>query len=133
MATCDPQALMESAKCFALIPSGQLQVLSISLLRQISLAVNPMADTSPQALMASASCFACLSAGQLAIIQTQLLCNIADTIGGGGGGASCVLGGAVNPVAAPPAGCTNAMYINSVTSSLWYWNSGTSTWLPLIV
>lgn len=123
---------MDSARSFAPLPGNQLQVITVSLLREILLSVSPMADTSPQALMNSAACLACLNPGQLAIIQTQLLCDLVTAINNISVGSSCVSCSALDPVAVP-AGCTCAFHVNTATSSLWYWNAGTATWLSLIV
>jgi hypothetical protein len=131
MATCDPQVLMTAAKCFAPLPGNQLQILTTALLAEILAAANPMADTSPQALMDAAACFACLNPGQLAIINTQLLCEILNA-GGGGGGNGCILSGAVDPTVAVP-GCTDALYVNRVTGSFWYWDNVLLKWFSLIV
>lgn len=130
MATCNPQLLMDAAACFVPVPGGQLQVLITELLRQILLSSNPMADTSPQSLMEAAKCFVPLNGGQLAAIQTQLLCEILNA-GGGGGGNGCILSGSVDPTVAVP-GCTDALYVNRVTGSFWYWDNALNQWFPLI-
>jgi len=131
MATCNPQPLMDAAKCFAPLPGNQLSVIMVALLVGILKSKDPMADTSPQSLMDAAACFAPLGPGQLQAIQTQLLCEILNA--GGSSGNACITSGNADPVDDPTAGCSNAIYTNLVSGSFWYWDPVHSTWVPLIV
>lgn len=83
-----------------------------------------------QALLDDAGCLSCFTPYQLMLINTQLLSNINE---GGGGGTtnSCLVCGDTDPVAAPDCDC--ALGINRVTGALFYWNSTTASWVPLIV
>lgn len=79
------------------------------------------------ALLAEAKCFQCLSDRELQYVQSQLLCNIEA---GGTGGSGCMLCGLVDPTETPDCDC--ALYYNTVTSSLWYWDGTAASWYPLI-
>lgn len=63
-----------------------MQLLKLSLLRQILLANNPVADTSVQTLLSQANCFTCIPPGMWSLIELVLLTQIVNNGGGGGGG-----------------------------------------------
>jgi len=128
MATCAATTLMHSAREYNGLSDQQLQVLKLALLRQILIALDPMANISASALMASADEFNAMSDHVLQVLQTQLLCEISAT-GVGGGGAGGVLSGSGVPVAAPTS--SSAIYIdkNPAALTVLYWWSGTA-WVP---
>lgn len=82
-----------------------------------------------QALLDQAGCLSCFTPYQLMLINTQLLSNIDE--GGGGTTNSCLVCLDVDPTAAPECEC--ALGINRVSGALFYWNSTTASWVPLIV
>lgn len=128
MATCSTSDLLEDARCFACLSSGELELVNTVLLCRILQANDPMASCDVNDLLADANCFACLLPGQLQLLQTQLLCEILSA--GGGGGSSCISCGAVDPTADP--NCTCALYYNTATSSFWYWDDNLNVWAQLI-
>jgi hypothetical protein len=81
----DPQSLLASANCYLCYQDEPL--LKLGLLRQILLALSPMADTSPQTLLANAKCYLCFgnSDSQLRAMELSLLAQIAQNPGGGSG------------------------------------------------
>jgi hypothetical protein len=71
---CDPQSLLQAAKCFENCTlAGQRDAIKIYLLALIA-GVNP----DPVALMEAARCLTCLQPGQAQAVQTYLLCTIAN-------------------------------------------------------
>lgn len=126
MATCSPQELLGESSCFSCYPEKQLELIKLALLCRWLKILDPMASCSPQELLDDASCFLCLNPGDWNIIQTQLLCEILQA--GGGGGNSCLLCGAVDPVDAPT--CTCAIYYNTVTMRFFIW---VGFWNPIIL
>lgn len=71
---CDPNSLMEQAKCFKCIPNGiQMEI------QTYLLAVIAGGSTDPAVLMEQAKCFRCIPQGMQAEVQTMLLCNIVNS------------------------------------------------------
>lgn len=124
MAT-DRNTLLAETACYSCTSAGVVKVLELGLLRQILLALDPMADTSVNTLLASVPCYACLPAGQQALIGLALLKQIVDTGGGGG-----VEYGIVDPVAAPPG--NSGMFYNTTSGAVWVWNPTTASWDQII-
>lgn len=126
MAVSSPNELMADATCFTCLEDRQTGAIIISLLVQILQHYNPMASSDVDTLMADAVCFTCLEPRQMAAVQLQLLGQIADSVANGG----IVQCGAVDPVADPGVPC--ALYYNTVTSDLFYWDDGAGVWYPLV-
>lgn len=128
MATCSPQELLDSANCFACLTGPQLAIIQTRLLCQI-LQVH---STTPvtcdvQTLLNNAACFWGLTGPQLAVIQTQLLCEILDV----GASTGCLLcSAASDPVAAPACDCS--LFYRRDNGTMWYWDAGSASWVPLI-
>lgn len=129
MATCSASALVVAGKSFIDMKPQQSQAVIISLLCQILQAYNPMATCNVNTLMADAKCFVCLPIQQQIAIQTQLLCEILQ---GGGIGQTCIVcidaDGA--PTEAGPCDCSIAY---NMIGQFWFWNSLTTTWIPISV
>lgn len=64
-------------------------------------------------------------------MTVKLLCEIRDHIGTPSG-VGCLFCGDSDPVDAPTGGCTCAMYYNSTSGGLWYWNDALGVWTQLI-
>ncbi len=123
MAT-DAQSLLTQAQCFECNNANEysLLLMKLSLLQQIVLAQNPMADTSPQTLLANASCFQCYAANPY-MLQLMELALLSQIVGGGSGTGGAGLVGAVDPegvVVATP----GTSYYNTVLFKFWYKLSG---------
>ncbi len=130
MATCSAQELLEASNCLSCLTGPQLAIIQIKLLCQIlqTHQATPVA-CDPQTLLNSAACFWGLTTPQLAVIQTQLLCEILSA--GGAGGVGCLLCSAnADPVVAPVCDC--ALFYRRDNGTMWYWDTGTGTWVPLI-
>jgi hypothetical protein len=69
---CDPNALLDAAKCFRCIPDGMQAPVQTFLL-----AVIAGGSTDPEVLMQQAACFRCAD-GMHQEIQTMLLCQITN-------------------------------------------------------
>lgn len=93
MAT-DAATLLAVSKCYQCYGSNEyaLQLMKLSLLRQILLASDPMADTTPQTLLAASKCYQCYASSpyMLSLIELGLLKLIVDNGGTGGGGNCCI-------------------------------------------
>ena len=129
MATCNPNDLLSTARCFACLTPQQLGAVQAELLCQILHQSNPMASCDVQSLLTDGKCFSCLTPVQLQVITTQLLCEI---LGAGGTAAgSCLVCGDVDPTDAPSCDC--ALAYNRLTGGFWYWDATLAQWVPLIV
>jgi hypothetical protein len=84
----------------------------------------------PASLYNQAKCFSGLNQKQLLMVTCYLLCQVAN-VGTGGGGASCLLGGDVDPTIPPPGNCPYSIYYNRTTDSFWFWTK-LSTWQEFI-
>jgi hypothetical protein len=116
---CDPQTLVNDARCFQQCDVGAMfDAIEIVLLCAIRDGGASMA-CDPQTLMNQANCILCtVPVGMFAAIKISLLCQIATGTGGGGlGGVTC---GTTDPVAAPTGTC--ALYYRTDNGSLWKWN-----------
>ena len=71
----NPQALMDSAACFACLDEATKQTLRLQLLCRIA---DLGEGCNVQSLMNSAACFACLDEATKQTLRLQLLCRIAD-------------------------------------------------------
>ncbi len=100
------------------------QLMKLSLLQQILLALNPSAMTDPQTLLDQAKCYQCMGGpGEWQLMELALLAQIVANGGGGGGGATgSVLCGAVDPTVAPSSTC--AVYINTVSGQIFWFYGG---------
>ena len=77
MANCDPNVLLENAKCVeACTTEGQRQAIIVWLLAQIA---GEDADTAEQvnALLGNSKCVLCLTEGQMEAVRVWLTCQIA--------------------------------------------------------
>lgn len=121
--TCDPQSLVNSAKCLPCIPQDkQMSVLIYIFARMANI------TTDPAGLISLARCFHCIPQAEQMPVLLYVACQIINS--GGGGGPTCLLCGTTNPVGAPV--CTCAIYYNTTNASLWYWDNGNVKWQPLI-
>lgn len=127
MADCSANALLAASTGYQALENRQLLLVFAELLCQQLKAINPMASCDATSLLQSAcnNRFECLENRQVWIIIAQLLCEILQA--GGGSGHSCLLCGAVDPVADPT--CTCAIYYNATTGSFWIW---TGVWSPIL-
>lgn len=131
MAT-DAQTLLTAAQCYACFASNDytIQLMKLSLLRQILLAQNPTAMTDAQTLLDQAKCYQCHGSNSymMQMMELALLAQISNNGGGGGTGSGSVLSGAGLPTviypAGPPGGGTNALYTDSNTGILYSWYGG---------
>lgn len=121
---CTPLALLEDASCLTCLSQQQLLAIIAWILCNGG---TPMADCTPQTLLTEASCLTCLSSQQLLAIIAYLLCT-----GAGGGGAGVTVG-VVDPNGAVACATNGALYINRLTSSLWYCDTTLGIWIALIV
>lgn len=120
----DAQTLLTEAQCYECFASNgyMLNLMKLSLLRQILLAQNPMADTTPQALLAAANCYTCYAGNDYALKLMELAL-LAQIVGGGSGTGGAGLVGVVDPegvVVASP----GTSYYNTVLFKFWYKLSG---------
>ncbi len=128
---CDPNTLINGARCFECYGMGRMfDAMEVVLLCAIVDGNTSMA-CDPQTLMSQANCLLCtIPDGMWEPIKVSLLCQIAAAGGGGGGGGTggviCFTG--ADPVAAPANACTIA-YRND-DGSLWKWNG--ASWNQLL-
>lgn len=129
MANCDPNDLVNAAKCYTCLTPQLSEAIKISLLCQILQNSSPMASCDPVTLAAAAKCFMCLTPQQQQAIQTQLLCEILQ---GGGGGTSCIVcvDGALTPTDPAPCDCSIAY---NQQGQFWFWHTLSASWIPFIV
>ncbi len=114
----DPNTLLADAVCYACQP-GNAWAFKLALLKQILLAVNPMADTSPNALLELAKCYSC-QPGNAESFELALLQQIVNAGGASGsGGVTC---GAGAPSVAPASGC--GLYVNTTNGAIYTYYSG---------
>ena len=125
MAT-DVNTLLADVKCYACLPAGQIQLLTLGLLKQLVEAADPMADTTVNGLLAKAKCYACQSPGIWPLFMLGMLKQLADA-GGTTGATGGVLCGVLNPPVADP-GIDCCIYYNTATGDWWQWNDGAGTW-----
>lgn len=71
--SCDPNDLLQAAKCFKCIPEGTQAEVQTYLL-----AVIAGGSLDPNTLMAQAACFKCIPKGMLPEVMAMLLCNIVN-------------------------------------------------------
>lgn len=126
MAVSSPNELMADATCFTCLEDRQTGAIIISLLVQILQSYDPMASSDVDTLMADAVCYTCLEPRQMGAIQLQLLGQIYEAMLEAGR----VQCGPADPVADP--GSTCALYYNTTTSDLFYWDDGAGVWYTLI-
>ena len=109
---CDPQTLVNNARCFQCYGQGEMfDAMEVVLLCAIIDGDTSMA-CDPQTLLDQASCLLCtIPPGMFPAIRVSLLCQIAASGGGGGGGGGGVTCGSGAPVAAPSGAC--ALYVNT--------------------
>ncbi len=83
-----PAAVLTAANCDACFGSSEYTLLLIQnqLLRQIAIALDPMATTDPATLLNQANCLACFAPSEYALLLMNgvLLTQIDDAITGGG-------------------------------------------------
>lgn len=129
MAT-DAPTLLSDAKCFLCNGDNDysLLLMKLSLLRQLVVSFNPMANTTPQYLLAQAKCYQCYAANpyMLQLIELGLLKQLTDTFSGGPAtvvwqfnGAPDIPGGDIYIIAFNrQPGC----------NSIWWWNPILAVW-----
>lgn len=76
MPTCDYAAVLEEAKCFPGLGSGDLELAQVGALLRWTAAVNPSLEITPNAILERGKCLQGLDDWQLDILITQLLCNL---------------------------------------------------------
>lgn len=70
---CDPQALIEAAKCYKCIPNGLELPVIIKLLQDIG------GDTrTPQELITASRCYDCIPVGLRELVVILLLCELVN-------------------------------------------------------
>jgi hypothetical protein len=75
---CDPNTLLDQAKCFQCIMSGDL-LLSVEIVMLCAIRDGTFIDCDPQALISQATCIrACIPFGMLSAVKLSLLCQIAS-------------------------------------------------------
>lgn len=120
----DANSLLSEVACYNCVGLGGVgKLIELGLLRQILLALNPMADTSTNALLETVGCYNCLLPGQQTLIGLALLKQIVDGGLGAGGG---VTYGTVNPTTAPVN--DSGLYYNTTSGEVWIWNPITASW-----
>ncbi len=116
---CDPQTLINDARCFECYGMGRMfDAMEVVLLCGIVDGNTSMA-CDPQTLLSQANCLLCkIPDGMWEPIKVSLLCQIAAAGGGGSGsGVQCTIG---IPVAAPSGNCGLAVDENDGTIYLYY-------------
>jgi hypothetical protein len=123
---CDPNTLLEQARCYECALSGTLiDAVEIVLLCAIRDGDTMACD--PQSLLAEASCILCaIPPGAMGAVKLSLLCQI--LAGGGSGGTAQVFTGAAPP-AAPTDPTQPAVFYPTGGGSLLQWDIGTATWV----
>lgn len=135
MPSCNPNDLLDAAKCFICLSPTQAQVIRIRLLCAI---INgEVIACDPASLMAAANCMLCLTPGQLQAIEISLLCQLATsgTGGGGGGGSGGALRTTGNPEGVLVSPTANSLAYDCTTGGLYMFCgvAGAKTgWLTLI-
>jgi len=126
---CDPQTLLNDARCFQCYGSGVMfDAMEVVLLCAILDGDTSMA-CDPQSLLSQANCLLCtIPPGAFAAVRVSLLCQIAAAGGGGGGGTGGVTCSTADPVAAPTNVCT--LHYRTDNGSLWKWNG--AAWEALL-
>lgn len=117
-----PAEIASGATCFRCVSDYEAAVLY--LLSQIA------GVAEPATIAANAACFDCIPNKQAAILYLLDTIAVNGTGGGGGGGgaaADIVTCADVDPVAAPTGTC--AIWINRVSTAVFFWNSTTATWI----
>lgn len=78
MAT-DPQSLFTASPCYSCYTPGEISIMEVALLAQISLAKNPANAVDPKSLLAAAQCYACYmtNPAMLQLMKLALLAQIA--------------------------------------------------------
>ena len=76
---CDPNALLEAAKCYKCIPEGMLNPVLIYLLSQ-SLVIEGGTAPTIQQLLDGAKCFKCIPNGMQEEVIIYLLCHLANIV-----------------------------------------------------
>lgn len=129
MPALSPNTLLAEANCFACFGAvSSVQMIRLSLLARILLALNPVAATDPQSLLAYAKCFNCFSNASLGdMMELALLDQIAQSIGGGVGGTQQVYIGR-DPLP-PDNPALPALSFPSGGGTLTQWDVGTATWV----
>ena len=74
--SCNPNDLLEGAKCMKCIPSGAQNEVIIYLLNQML-----TTPKTTQQLLDGANCYKCIPSGMQQEVQTYLLCQIANAAG----------------------------------------------------
>ncbi len=130
----DPNTLLADAVCYACQP-GNAWAFKLALLKQILLAVSPMADTSPNALLELAKCYACQpgNAESFELALLKLIVDAGGTGGGGGTGGPGIVGtGSPEGVKTAPVGTS---YFDSSINAFWYKKTGAGNtgWVALLM
>ncbi len=129
---CDPQTLIEGARCFDCFGSNGvlLDAMEIVLLCAIRDGDTSMA-CDPQTLVSQSNCIIqCVPLGMMQAVRIYLLCQIAAAGGGGGGSSGGVTCGVAAPVAAPTGTC--GVYVQQIVPpAFWVWDG--AAWQAIVV
>lgn len=117
----DSQTLLAASNCYMCNTPGEWQLMKLSLLRQIALSMNSMADVTPQGLINQANCYNCFgNPGMWQLMELALLAQIAQN-GGSGGSLTCGNYGGGQPSFTPASGCGLALDTSN-GRPWWYYN-----------
>lgn len=111
--TCNVQALLDSASCFACTSPGMAQILRVSIWASILSELSGESVTVNQ-LLDRGRCFACISPGEAQILRVQLLCEMNAALSG-------------TPSPTPPAPPVNDPVFDNLTH---YWRGNEAAGSP---
>lgn len=123
------QEYLNSASCLSCLMPYQLQLVGCSVLIQLLLKSNPMANVDVQSLLNDAKCLECLTPGQLSLVRTEVLIELLQA-GGTGGNGCIVCSQSSDPSTAPSCDC--AIAYRRDNGNFWTWNSATANWDKII-
>ncbi len=131
---CDPQTLINGARCFECYGMGRMfDAMEVVLLCAIVDGDTSMA-CNPQTLISQANCLLCtVPDGMWEAIKVSLLCQVAANGGGGGGGGTIqVYQGAFtdpNGNLVPDDPTKPALYFINGGGTLWQFSTDSQTWV----
>jgi hypothetical protein len=126
--TANLAGLLHDARSFDNESKTDLEKIKLALLREILLALNPMADVSSNALIESINCLQCLRPYQIPLIQIALLQQIALVALNPAPVNTPVQCGVVDPVLPPVGAC--GIYYRTDNGGVWVWDG--AVWQPVI-
>jgi hypothetical protein len=123
---CSPTELMQGARCLENCLGGP----SLVAIQTYLLAIMAKHSTEPNVLINEARCLQnCIPAGFFPAIIAKLLCDIADV---DVTGQTCIVCIAEDGVPTDPAPCDCSLAYNML-GEFWFWNSLTTSWMPISV